>query len=311
MSETENGSAERIKVGILGSGNISTDLMYKLLNRPGHMEVAMLAGIVPESDGLARARSEGVEASHHGVEAIAADPEIEVVFDATSAKAHAYSAEVLQESGKTLVDLTPSHLGPFVVPPVNLTEYPDKGDVNMISCGGQASISLIHAIGRVAPVEYAELITATASKSVGPGTRQNIDEFTFTTADAMEAVGGAKKGRALPIINPANPPILMSNTVYAIMDEEFDEEAVVESIEGMVAEVQEYVPGYRLKARPTVERRETPWGNRPTFIVLNQVEGAGDYFPAYAGNHDIMTASAWRVGEIFAQRLLGIEEVAA
>lgn len=314
MSEVENGSrtGEKIKVGILGSGNIGTDLMYKLLKRPGHMEVVMLAGIDPDSDGLKRARSEGVGASHHAVDAMAEDPEIRIVFDATSAKAHEHSAQVLAESGKVLVDMTPSHRGPFVVPPVNLTEHLEAADVNMISCGGQASIPLINAIARVAPVAYAELISANSSSSVGPGTRQNIDEFTFTTADAMEAIGHTKKGRALPIINPAEPPIIMSNTVYAVMeDENFDREAVIESIEGVIAEVQKYVPGYRLKATPTVERREGPWGNKPTFVVLNQVEGAGDYFPAYAGNLDIMTASAWRVGEIFARRLLGIEELVA
>lgn len=311
--DSNNGEKQgKIKVGILGSGNIGTDLMYKLLERPGHMEVVMLAGIDPDSDGLGRARSEGVGASHHGVNAIAEDPEIEVVFEATSAKAHLQAAEALAESGKVLVDMTPSHLGPFVVPPVNLTEHLEAADVNMISCGGQASIPLINAIAREAPVAYAELISANSSSSVGPGTRQNIDEFTFTTADAMEAVGHARKGRALPIINPAEPPIIMSNTVYAVIDEEdFDREAIVESIESVVTEVQKYVPGYRLKAEPTVERREGPWGNKPTFVVLNQVEGAGDYFPTYAGNLDIMTASAWRVGEIFARRLLGIEELVA
>lgn len=314
MSVTGNddGAGEKVEVGILGSGNIGTDLMYKLLKRPGHMRLAMVAGIDPDSEGLARARSEGVEASHHGVEALAEDPEIRIVFDATSAKAHLRAAEALERTGKILVDMTPSHLGPFVVPPVNLTEHIEATDVNMISCGGQAAIPLIYAISQVAPVAYAELISANASNSVGPGTRDNIDEFTFTTADAMEEIGRAKKGRALPVINPADPPIIMSNTVYAVMeDEDFDKEAVLESVEDMVAEVQRYVPGYRLKAKPSVERRETPWGNKPILVSLNQVEGAGDYLPTYAGNLDIMTASAWRVGEVFAQRLLGIKESAA
>lgn len=199
--------------------------------------------------------------------------------------------------------MTPAALGPFVVPPVNLEAHIGANDVNMISCGGQASTALIYAVSRVAPVQYAELITATASNSVGPGTRHNIDEFTYTTADAMKAIGGAKEARAIPIINPADPPIMMSNSVYTVMEGDFDEAGVLDSIERMIADVQGYVPGYRLKARPSTELRDTPWGRRPVLTILNEIQGAGDYLPAYAGNLDIMTASAWRVGDVFARQL--------
>ena len=297
MSQTQ-----KIKVGILGSGNIGTDLMYKLLKRPGHMELAMVVGIDPESDGLKRARAEGIETSADGAQAFVSRPDIRIIFDATSAKAHVQTSKLLPD--RKLVDMTPAATGPFVVPPVNLTAHIDANDVNMISCGGQASTALIYAVSRVAPVEYAELITATASNSVGPGTRHNIDEFTFTTADAMKAIGGAKEARAIPIINPAEPPIMMSNSVYCVMEEGFDEKAVIESIEQMIAEVQVYVPGYRLKAKPSVEVRETPWGRRPVLAILNEIQGAGDYLPPYAGNLDIMTASAWRVGDVFAHQLI-------
>jgi acetaldehyde dehydrogenase len=294
----------KVKVAILGSGNIATDLMYKILKRPEHMELALVSGIILESDGLARARSEGVPTSHHGIQAILDDPDIRIVFDATSAKAHVEHAKQLKANNRIAIDLTPAAVGPFVVPPVNLGEQLDAPNVNMISCGGQASIPLIHAISSVAPVVYAELISTTASRSVGPGTRHNIDEFTYTTARAIEAVGGARQARALPVINPADPPLIMSNTVYAVMEEGFDAAAVFNSVKSMVAEVQGYVPGYRLKAEPFLDERDTPWGHLPMVIVLNQVEGAGDYLPKYAGNLDIMTASAWRVGQLYAQHQL-------
>jgi acetaldehyde dehydrogenase len=294
----------QVKVAILGSGNIATDLMYKILKKPGQMELALVAGIIPESDGLARARSEGVQTSHHGIKAILEEPEIRIIFDATSASAHIEHAKQLKAQNRIAIDLTPAAVGPFVVPPVNLSEHLDVPNVNMISCGGQASIPLVYAITRVAPVVYAELISTTASRSVGPGTRHNIDEFTYTTATAIAEVGGAKRSRALVVINPANPPLIMSNTVYAVMEEGFDTTAVFYSINSMVAEVQRYVPGYRLKAEPFLDERDTPWGRLPMVVILNQVEGAGDYLPKYAGNLDIMTASAWRVGQLYAQHQL-------
>jgi acetaldehyde dehydrogenase len=302
---------DKIKVAILGSGNIGTDLMYKLLKQPGSMELVMLAGIDPNSEGLARARSLGVEASCAGIDAILEAPEIRIVFDATSAKAHVRHAKALRETGRIAIDLTPAARGPYVVPPVNLGEHLHAPNVNLITCGGQATIPLVYAVSRVTPVRYAEMVSTVASRSAGPGTRQNIDEFTFTTARGLEVIGGAAQGKAIIILNPAEPPILMRNTVYVVPATEFDEEAIFSSIAQMVAEVQRYVPGYRLKNPPVIEYRETPWGKRPVVIMLLEVEGAGDFLPPYAGNLDIMTASARRVGELFAQHLLSTEEVMA
>lgn len=310
MKQAGAGS-ERVKVAILGSGNIGTDLMYKLLREPGHMELALVAGIDPQSEGLARARSVGIATSTEGIEAILAEPDIRIVFDATSAKAHVRHARLLREAGRIAVDLTPAALGPYVVPPVNLGRHLDAPNVNLITCGGQATIPLVYAVSRVTPVCYAETVSTVASVSAGPGTRQNIDEFTFTTAHGLEAVGGARKGKAIIILNPADPPILMRNTIYVVPEaEEIDQEAIRASVERMVADVQRYVPGYRLK--PVVfDRRDTPWGSRPVITMLLEVEGAGDFLPPYSGNLDIMTASARRVGELFARHLLGIQGVVA
>ena len=272
--------SERVKVAILGSGNIGTDLMYKLLKNPGHMELVAVVGIDPKSEGLARARALGLEASHEGIAYILERPEIKIVFDATSAKAHVRHAKLLREAGKIAIDLTPAARGPYVVPPVNLKEHLDKDNVNLITCGGQATIPLVYAVHRVAPVLYAEMVSTVASRSAGPGTRQNIDEFTFTTARGLEAIGGAKKGKAIIILNPAEPPILMTNTVRCIPEDEgFDREAVVASVRAMEREVQAYVPGYRLKADPVFERLPTPWGERTVVSMLLEVEGAGDYLP--------------------------------
>lgn len=298
----------KVKVGILGSGNIGTDLMYKILKSEGHMKLSIMAGIIPESEGLARARNSGIRASHEGIAAILEDPDIQIVFDATSAKAHLHHAEALRAAGKIVVDLTPAAVGPYVVPPVNLKEHIDSLNVNMISCGGQATIPLVYAVSRVVPVHYAEVITTTSSLSIGPGTRQNIDEFTITTANGLKKIGGAKIARALPVINPADPPIIMTNTVYAVVKEDFDETEVKGSVEAMVDEVSGYVPGYRLKSTPFVDYRDTPWGKLPVIVILNEVEGSGDFLPAYAGNLDIMTASACRVGELYAQHLLRNKE---
>lgn len=295
----------RVKVAILGSGNIGTDLMYKLLKQPGPMELALLAGIEPASEGLARARSLGIEASHEGIQAVLADPELKIVFDATSASAHVRHAKALREAGRVAVDLTPAARGPYVIPPVNLTQHMDQPNLNLITCGGQATIPLVYAASRVAPLAYAEMVSTVASRSAGPGTRQNIDEFTFTTARGLEVIGGAREGKAIIILNPADPPILMRNTVYLIpAANEFDEAAIFDSVEQMVAEVQQYVPGYRLKNPPVLDQRETPAGLKTVIVLLLEVEGAGDYLPSYAGNLDIMTASARRVGEMMAQHLL-------
>ncbi len=300
----------RVKVAILGSGNIGTDLMVKLLKQPGHMELALVAGIEPDSEGLARARSLGIEASHEGIQAILENPDLKIVFDATSAYAHVRHAKALGEAGRIAIDLTPAACGPYVIPPVNLTEHLDQTNVNMITCGGQATIPLVHAVNRVTPVTYAEMVSTVASRSAGPGTRQNIDEFTFTTARGLEVIGGAQQGKAIIILNPADPPILMRNTIYLIpAADAFDEAAIIRSVEQRVAEVQQYVPGYRLKNPPVFDQRETPWGLKTVVVILLEVEGAGDYLPTYAGNLDIMTASARRVGEMFAQHLL--EQVSA
>jgi len=304
MVNTANG---KVKVAILGSGNIGSDLMFKILREPGHMELALLTGIEPQSEGLARARSLGVNTSHEGIQPILDDPDIRIVFDATSAYAHVRHAKMLWEVGRIAIDLTPAARGPYVVPPVNLLEHLDEQNVNLITCGGQATIPLVHAVSRVTPVPYAEMVSTIASLSAGPGTRQNIDEFTFTTARGLEVIGGAKQGKAIIILNPADPPILMRNTIYVLLDaEDVDREAIVESVEAMVKDVQGYVPGYRLKNEPVFEVRDTPEGKRTLVAMLLEVTGAGDFLPPYAGNLDIMTASARQVGEVLAQKILGI-----
>jgi acetaldehyde dehydrogenase len=269
------------------------------------MELVLLSGIEPESEGLARARALGINASHGGIQPILDDPGIRIVFDATSAYAHVRHAKMLKEAGRIAIDLTPAARGPYVIPPVNLLEHLDQQNVNLITCGGQATIPLVHAVSRVASLAYAEMVSTIASLSAGPGTRQNIDEFTFTTARGLEVIGGAKKGKAIIILNPADPPILMRNTIYALLDaENVDREAIVESVEAMVRDVQGYVPGYRLKNEPVFEIRDTPDGKKTLIAMLLEVTGAGDFLPSYAGNLDIMTASARQVGEVFAQRIL-------
>lgn len=304
---TTNGQTgtDTVKVAILGSGNIGSDLMFKLMKQPGHMELAMLAGIDPESDGLTRARDLGIGASAEGIKAVLADPDLKIVFDATSAYAHVRHAKALREAGRIAIDLTPAARGPYVVPPANLNAHLDEVNVNLITCGGQATIPLAYAVSRVTPVDYAEMVSTVSSVSAGPGTRQNIDEFTFTTARGLEVIGGAKKGKAIIILNPADPPIMMRNTVYVMpAANDIDEQAIIDSVNRMVADVQEYVPGYRLKNGPLFEQRSTAQGPRTIVSMLLEVTGAGDWLPPYAGNLDIMTASARRVGEVFAQKLL-------
>jgi acetaldehyde dehydrogenase len=301
----------RVKVAILGSGNIGSDLMFKILREPGHMELALLTGIEPQSEGLARAHSLGIHTSHGGIQPILDDPDIRIVFDATSAHAHVRHAKLLREANRIAIDLTPAARGPYVIPPVNLGAHMGEHNVNLITCGGQAAIPLVYAVSRVTSVPYAEMVSTIASLSAGPGTRQNIDEFTFTTARGIEVLGGAKQGKAIIILNPAEPPILMRNTIYVLLaSEEVDRKAIVDSVEEMVTAVQAYVPGYRLKNEPVFEVRELPEGKRTMVAMLLEVTGAGDFLPPYAGNLDIMTASARQVGELFARKILGMEQPA-
>ncbi len=287
----------KVKTAIIGSGNIGTDLMYKLL-RSEWLELTWLVGIDPTSEGLARARELGIATTDKGIEDFLAQPsarEVEIAYDATSAKAHLHNAPLLEKAGITVIDLTPAKIGSFVVPPVNLGEHLDAKNVNLVSCGGQATIPVVAAINRVQPVEYAEIVATISSASAGPGTRQNIDEFTQTTAAGLVEMGGAKRGKAIIVLNPAEPPILMRNTVYAMVDNP-DQEKITQSIKEMERTVNSYVPGYRLRAEPLFD------GNKVTVFV--EVEGAGDYLPTYSGNLDIMTAAAVKVGEEFAKHLL-------
>lgn len=300
-----------IKAAILGTGNIGSDLMHKLRRRPGHLDLALFAGIDPASPGLALARSLGVPASSGGIEAVLSDPDVAIVFDATSAAAHLRHAPALAAAGKFAIDLTPAARGPGVVPPANLGAHLGATNVNLVTCGGQATIPLVHAVSRVAPVGYAEIVSTIASVSAGPGTRQNIDEFTFTTARGLETLGGAQAAKAIIILNPAAPPILMRNTVRLLPGAEFDEHAVTTSIERMEREVRAYVPGYRIKGAPVFDTVATAAGKQRGITLFLEVEGAGDYLPKYAGNLDIMTAAAWRVAQAMAGRMLASAPPAA
>jgi acetaldehyde dehydrogenase len=274
---------------VLGPGNIGTDLMSKLL-RSSVLELTALVGIDPQSDGLQRARASGLDASDEGIDWILRhQDQAKFVFDATSARAHRSNAPRLIAAGLRLVDLTPAKLGPGIVPVVNLANHHDAPDVNLISCGGQATIPIVAAVARVTKVSYSEIVATVASAAAGPGTRQNIDEFTQTTAKGLEEIGGAERGKAIIILNPAEPPILMRNTIYCSIPIDADRAALDRSIRALVAEVAGYVPGYRLKTDPVFDE-----GRVAVFI---EVEGQGDYLPAYAGNLDIMTAAAVRVGE--------------
>jgi acetaldehyde dehydrogenase (acetylating) len=288
---------EKVKVAILGSGNIGTDLMMKL-ERSEYLELTAMIGIDPNSDGLKRAEEKGYRVFSNGLESfLESEPELaEIVFDATSAKAHICHAKLLKKAEKKVLDLTPAAVGSLVVPPVNLIEHVDEDNVNLITCGGQATIPIVHAINRIAPVEYAEIVATISSKSAGPGTRANIDEFTETTSHGIEVIGGAKKGKAIIILNPAEPSILMRDTVYALVEGDVNKQEIIFSIKEMVDTVQSYVPGYRLRTEPLID------GNKIT--VFLEVEGSGDYLPKYAGNLDIMTASAVKVAEELAKHQL-------
>jgi acetaldehyde dehydrogenase len=304
----------RVKVAIIGSGNIGTDLMMKMIKYPQNMELAAVVGIDAASEGLAMARTHGIATTHEGIEGLRklhCYDEIGIAFDATSAHAHRRHDEALRADGIQLVDLTPAAIGPFTVPPVNLNANLDAPNINMVTCGGQATIPIVAAVSRVATVHYAEIVASVSSRSAGPGTRANIDEFTRTTARAIEVVGGAVQGKAIIILNPAEPPMIMRDTVLTL-SEGADEAAIRVSIEKMVAAVQKYVPGYRLKQEVQFERFTA--GNtlkipgRGVFTGLKtsvflEVQGAGDYLPSYSGNLDIMTAAAKATGDLLAARL--------
>lgn len=294
-----------LRCAIVGSGNIGTDLMVKML-RSETLDLRALVGIDPDSDGLARARSMGVEASHEGPDWILDNAgEFDMVFDATSAYVHVRYYKKYAEAGITAIDLTPAARGPKVIAAVNLTEHLDAPNINLVTCGGQATTPMVHAVRRaVDSLPYAEMVSTVASKSAGPGTRQNIDEFTKTTSTALREIGGADTSKAIIILNPAEPPIMMRNTVFAALPEGSDHDAVLESIWAMEKEVAAYVPGYRLKNPPVIEEGpySTPGGVVPhRAVILLEVEGAGDYLPPFAGNLDIMTAAAMRVGEAIAE----------
>lgn len=300
-------------VAILGSGNIGTDLLVKLQTRCPQLRVEMMVGIDPDSDGLARARARGVRTTHEGLQGLLEHPcfeDVAVIFDATSARAHVDHAARLEGLGRRIIDLTPAALGPYVVPVANLEAHLGAPNINLVTCGGQATIPMVWAVSQVARVEYAEIIASIASKSAGPGTRANIDEFTVTTARGLEQVGGAAHAKAIIILNPASPPMIMRDTVY-VLCEHASEEAITRSIERTVARVAAYVPGYRLVQPPVFDSYEdapllrpghAPFEGMKVSIFL-EVEGAGDYLPAYAGNLDIMTSAAVAMGQRIAQHL--------
>ncbi|MEV7278670.1 acetaldehyde dehydrogenase (acetylating) [Streptomyces sp. NPDC093111] len=306
-----------MRAAVIGSGNIGTDLLIKMIRGSGAVTAAAMIGIDPESDGLARARRLSVATSANGVAGLIALDEfdsIDLVFDATSAAAHHHNAAALAPYGKRIVDLTPAAIGPYVVPPVNLDEHLDAPNLNMVTCGGQATVPIVSAVSAVAPVHYAEIVASIASRSAGPGTRANIDEFTETTSRALERVGGAARGKAIIILNPAEPALLMRDTVHCVVDD-CDTERVAASVRAMAESVAAYVPGYRLKQEPQFRRiREddplarlaggprTGGGVRLLVSVYLEVEGAAHYLPAYAGNLDIMTSAALRTAERLAER---------
>lgn len=306
------------KVAIIGTGNIGTDLMIKVIRTSAVLEMGAFVGIDPESDGLRRAERMGIATTSDGVTGLIEMPrfdDIDIVFDATSAKAHMENAKALEGLGKQVIDLTPAAIGPFIVPSVNLDEHLSAPNVNMVTCGGQATIPIVAAVSSVAPVAYGEIVASIASKSAGPGTRANIDEFTETTGEAIEVVGGAGKGKAIIILNPADPPLLMRNTVYCLV-REGSPTTIKTAIEEKVASVQQYLRGYRLKQVVQFERftdrnplcaSEIDWSGPGLKVsVFLEVEGAAHYLPAYAGNLDIMTSAALVTGERFAQAKSGV-----
>lgn len=294
----------KAKVAIVGSGNISTDLLYKLL-RSEWLEPRWMVGIDPESDGLARAAKLGLETTHEGVDWLLAQPDKpDLVFEATSAYVHRDAAPKYAEAGIRAIDLTPAAVGPAVIPPANLREHLDAPNVNMITCGGQATIPIVYAVSRIVEVPYAEIVASVASVSAGPGTRANIDEFTKTTARGVQTIGGAAPGKAIIIFNPADPPMIMRDTIFCAIPTDADREAIAASIHDVVKEVQTYVPGYRLLNEPQFDEPSINSGGQALVTTFVEVEGAGDYLPPYAGNLDIMTAAATKVGEEIAKETL-------
>lgn len=291
---------KKIKCALIGSGNIGTDLIYKIMRSPV-LEPVWMVGIDPESEGLLRAREMGLKTTHEGVDGLlphVLEDGIQIAFDATSAYVHAENSRKLNALGVLMIDLTPAAIGPLCVPPVNLREHAENlaMNVNMISCAGQATIPLVNAVSRIQSVGYAEIVASLASKSIGPGTRANLDEFTYTTSSAIEKVGGARKGKALAIINPADPPMMMRNTISCVTDDEPDQARITASILDMIEQVQKYVPGYRLVNGPIFDGKQVS--------IFMEVAGLGDYLPTYAGNLDIMTAAATRTAEMFAEEIL-------
>lgn len=294
----------KAKVAIVGSGNISTDLLYKLL-RSEWLEPRWMVGIDPESDGLARAAKLGLETTHEGVDWLLAQPDKpDLVFEATSAYVHRDAAPKYAEAGIRAIDLTPAAVGPAVIPPANLREHLDAPNVNMITCGGQATIPIVYAVSRIVEVPYAEIVASVASVSAGPGTRANIDEFTKTTARGVQTIGEAARGKAIIILNPADPPMIMRDTIFCAIPTDADREAIAASIHDVVKEVQTYVPGYRLLNEPQFDEPSINSGGQALVTTFVEVEGAGDYLPPYAGNLDIMTAAATKVGEEIAKETL-------
>jgi acetaldehyde dehydrogenase len=297
-----------VTAAIVGPGNIGTDLMYKLLRSPD-IEPRWMIGVDPDSEGLRRAAAEGLEASAEGVDQLLSGPELpDIVFEATSAYVHVRNAKRYREAGIRAVDLTPAARGPYVVPPANLHDHIGEMNVNMVTCGGQATIPMVHAVSRIVPVDYAEIVATVSSASAGPGTRQNIDEFTRTTANAVEVVGGARRGKAIIILNPAEPPLMMRDTIYCSIPLDADTEAIDASIRSVAAEVAAYVPGYRLVADPQFDMPFADTGTGRVAIFI-EVEGAGDFLPPYAGNLDIMTAAATKVGTEIARSISTSEVV--
>lgn len=294
----------KASAAIVGSGNIGTDLLYKLA-RSSHIEPRWMVGVDPNSLGLKRAAELGLTTTDQGVDWLLAQSERpDVVFEATSAHIHAENAPRYAERGIQVVDLTPSAIGPAVVPAANLGEHTDASNVSLITCGGQATIPIVHAVSRVVEVPYAEIVASVASPSAGPGTRANIDEFTLTTAGGIERIGGARRGKAIIILTPAEPPMLMQDTVFCAIPEDADRDAISRSINAAVAFVRSYVPGYRLRAQPQFDEPTEESGGFARVAVFLEVEGAGDFLPAYSGNLDIMTAAATKVGETFAGRIV-------
>jgi len=304
--------AGKIKVGIIGSGNIGTDLMIKVLRNAKHLEMAAMVGIDPKSDGLARAQRMNVPVTSDGIDGLVAMPgfsDIRIVFDATSAGAHKRHNEILQQHGVQVIDLTPAAIGPYVIPSINLDEKLDAPNINMVTCGGQATIPMVKAVSKAAKVHYAEIVASISSRSAGPGTRANIDEFTETTSKAIQVLGGASRGKAIIILNPAEPPLIMRDTIFTL-SEPADQDAIRESVQAMVQDVQRYVPGYRLKQEVQFDLYDE---SRPLNVpglgkltglktsIFLEVEGAAHYLPAYAGNLDIMTSAALACAERLAE----------